>query len=338
MKVLNGPTPVGSARPIHGGGSAADGNWQLSPNELHATLLGFSFFGAGTTVIDLPEDCAVAFDLGEPGLAQQVDCEFVLPAGTYVTVMPIWSSEFDVLIDDSANGIYTDPTEPTKLTGTAPTGGAAMITVGTPGMMMGSGAFFDPPLVVEDAPLTLSILLNALQGFQINANAGTLTLGADGNGMPGFPDAVVAVGTPASVAYYVNDALGTPLSFGGSTPGLSNIISAVAVLQGGDQQPEFLSQRGGATECPAGAVFLFPGADNGYVGLDDNGVLGWAGKNMNGDYAALFRMAAVDDLAAATTLECAATSSDPMPPGDSFASGAPVITPARTFAMTLMAN
>lgn len=333
MHVLNGPTPSGSARPTHGPAHAVDGNWQISPDELRATLLELEFFGAGTVTVPVT-DCEVVFDLREPGLAQHVACGFALPAGEYVSVRPRYDGEYQVLIDDAVNGIYTDPGSTTKLSEAQPVGGAQPITVGSQEMMGTGGAFFDPPLVVNDGDEhELSLLLDALQNLQIHADGGTLTLGADGNGILGFPDTVISIGTPASVAYYVSDLLGTPTSFGGPRPELSNNLVALSVLRGADDQPEFVHTRGAmVTECPTQQQFFF--ATDGYLGLDDAGTLAWAAKSADSAFSSLWRVATTET----TQVECAATSADPAPSGGSFASGAPTFTAARTFAMTRLAD
>jgi hypothetical protein len=286
----------------------------------------------------------VTFDLTQPGLAQTLDCPFTVPAGTYTGAGPRFGETFELLISDQANGIFTDPESPTKLSATEPAGGAKALTLPNPAASLGGGGVrFPTPVTVKDGEtLTVSVLLNALQRIQVNVGGGTIQLGADGNGLPGFPDAAMAVGTPAAIAFYVNDALGTAHSYNGSTMGMNNPL-AIQVLYGNGMVPAFLNMSNG--DLPGcghiQVLFVFAGRGNGYLGLDGAGVLGWAGFSdvASTNYSAVMSMPQISTLGATTTFKCLTTTTDPAPPGDSFSSGAPVIpSPTREEVMTLVAK
>ena len=104
--------------------------------------------------------CSLSFDLAQPGLAQTLDCPFEIPAGTYTGAGPVFDATFDVVIDDTFNNIYTDPTSGTKLTTTRPTGGGQPITIPNPrgpGSQVGNQQTrFTSPLVVNAGPVSES--------------------------------------------------------------------------------------------------------------------------------------------------------------------------------------
>jgi hypothetical protein len=215
------------------------------------------------------------------------------------------------------------------------------VTVPNPRFGTHGGTAFARPLVVADGDqVTVSILIDALQSLIVDVRGSTRTFGADGNGQPGFPDVVTAVGTPAAIAYYVNADLGTAHSY---LPGPGTHPLAISVLYASPTTPAFLGiTTGSLPGCgPLQLGFLFAGKGHGYLGLDASGVLGWADFSDAAAtmYSAVMRMPQASALGATTTFACLDTTTDPMPPGDSFASGAPAIpTPTRTDAMTLVAR
>jgi hypothetical protein len=347
-KMLNGASP-GARQTFHFAAAAAsDGNWQISPTKLHAPITALEFQSMTKGPVDIPvTGCAVDFDLTQPGLAQSVACSFVLPADTYTGAGPKFDTTFDLTIDDSFNGFYTDPAAGAKITTTAPAGGGQPITLPNPRGPGGTGVQqtrFDMPLVVNDGDtVTVSMMFNALQAFQISINGGVPALGVDSSGNAGFCDTVTAVGQPAAIAFYVNPVLGTAYSYNLSQIGMQNPLS-VSVLYTNSMQPGFLGDaNGNLPGCgPFNVGFVFPGKGNGYLGLDSSGVLGWAGLATSGatsTVVAVMRMPQAATKGATTTFDCLNTTTDPMPAGDSFSSGAPVISsPTYTATMTLVAN
>jgi hypothetical protein len=324
---------------------AADGNWQISPTKIRAPLVGIVFNGPdGLQQEVMLTDCAITFDLTQPGLAQDVTCPFELPAGTYTAAGPKFAATYELLINDAVNGLYTDPTVSAKVTAAPPAGGAQFVTVPNPrgaGNLGVQSTRFSTPLVVNDGDtVSVSVMLNALQALQLSVAGGTVALGVDGNGMAGFPDAVTAVGMPARVQYYVNDALGTPYSYNGSQVGSTGPV-AISVMYAEPMKPAFLGfSNANLMNCgPIQVLFVFPGKNNGYLGEDTAGTLGWIGMNGQMGTVAVLRMKEKSNLSETTTMDCMTTTTDPMPSGDSFSSGAPTFsTPTRTDTMTLVAN
>ena len=358
VRMVNGASP--NAAPHRRGrlGPAAppaDGNWQITPNHLHAPITGIVFSPAAGSNCGPPQmipldNCALDFDIATPGLAPSMSCSFTLPACTYGSGALVYGATFDILIDDPVNGFYTDPSSAAKITTTAPAGGAQAVTLPNPRANAEAAiTLFTPPLVVAPGAdagpdagvdVTVSALFDALQFFQVNVNGGVATLGADGNGRPGFPDSVVAVGAPAAIGYYVAPSIGTPYSY---VPTSSSQLS-IGVLYSNAGQPAFLGMgiNGQLSGCgPIGPRFLFPGRGNGYLGLDSNQVLGWASFSdaQATTYSVELAMPEVSTLGQATTLKCVDITSDPMPSGDSFSLGAPMIAnPTFQTTMTLVAN
>lgn len=341
-RMLNGASPDGAqALRVGRAAAAADGNWQVSPDAVRAPLVGIRF--EGTPAVTVPvSDCVLEFDLLAPGLAESLTCPFTLPAGTYVGAGPVYGETFELRIDDDVNGMYTDPDATSMLSGTEPAGGAQLLTLPNPRAEGGvQVTLFPEPVVVEEGDeVSVSILLAALQSFQVSVTGDELALGVDGNGMPGFPDAVTSVGTPAAIAFHVNPVLATPYSYNGMVVQQDGL--AISVLYTSDMTPAFLGMSNG--DLPGcghiQALFLFPGDGNGYLGLDADDVLGWAGTNDGvSAYSTVMSMPQATAQGAMTTFKCLETTTDPAPAGGSFSSGAPDIpAPTAQETMTVVAN
>src|SRR5438046_10562521 len=78
----------------------------------------------------------------------------------------------EVLVSDATNGLYTDPSAPTKLSSTAPADGAAFVPV-TATLGTAFQQFFSTPLVVTDQPVSLSVVIDAVQTVQLTSSGGT---------------------------------------------------------------------------------------------------------------------------------------------------------------------
>jgi len=362
-RMLNGATPAatGPLAPPRSALVAAgsDGAWQVSPDKLRLTLdsLYFQSQGQGQETVQLT-GCQVTYDRSQPGLTKLADCPFSLATGTYTHVLAKFSDSYDVLINDATNGIFTDPTSPTKLSRSAPAGGAQFVTVTTTGgFPLGNGDFNPPWVATASTPdagtangLTVSVVIDALQYFQVTISGSTATIGVDGMGNVKAPDTVVAVGTPAAVNYYVASALGTALSFNLSAldapAGFQGMLT-LSVLYSSPTTPSALSMgfAGSPTGCgPFGAMFYLRG-EFGYLGLDASGTLGWAGTSATDTtsgtppFTSVMSLAQAGSLGASTVFKCLQTSVDPAPGGGSFDSGAPSISnPTFSETMQLIAK
>lgn len=346
LTVLNGASPHARDAGAPFPGSRAGANWQLSPNKIILTLNSISFLdAAGSNNTANLTNCTVTYDRTQPGLTKFADCAISIPTGTFTRATLSFASSYQILVDDSTNGIYTNPSSASKFSTTGP---GQLVTVTATGPTNG-GATFSPPLTVNsgDSP-TISVVVNGLQFFQVNVNGAAITLGADGGGSVGFPDTTLAVGTPAALAYYVKQGLGTALSYNATAMGstLGQGIYTVSVLYSGASTPYAIGVgfNGQPSGCgPFGVGFYFQGppppkGGGGYVGQDSNGVLGWAATGETGTtwstFSSVLNMAAKTTLGDTTTLNCLTTTTDPNPPGGTFSSGAPVI-PSPTLHQTM---
>jgi hypothetical protein len=312
-KVLNGATPTGAFTRNVASVVPENGQWLITPHQITMMLSQVALSGPNNEMPLMPISCAVTWDRSMPGLTQLGDCTFDVPPGTYDTIHVDFGSSMSTLIED--DGFYSTAS---GITTTAPSGGATPYTYS-----FLSGQFTEslgsPITVAPNATVDLSIVINGLQSFHATVNNGTVTTP---NVMR--PDIVVAAGTLAGIKYYVSQALGTAASYcagGCAAPPVG--ITSVSVFQPAATTVTGVSLglNGTPNNCgPIAPSFIFD--PKSYVGLDGSGVLGVA---LSGDsyssYSALIAMPQTTT----TTLYCQDTTTDPMPSGGSFASGAPAI-------------
>ncbi|MBI1908600.1 MAG: hypothetical protein HYS22_00285 [Deltaproteobacteria bacterium] len=344
---LNGATPAtGSAGALTGVtlGQAAvtpsDGNWLLSPDKMILTLTSIGLVtSSGSNSGALSNTtCTITYDRSQVGLAKLVDCPFTVDPGTYASIILYFDATYQILISDSTNGFYTTSSGIT--TGASPSGGAQNLTVTTTssGSTFGNTSYLASPLTIAKGDtVTLSIVISGLQFFRVNVSGGTVGLGSSGSSDPFRPDMTASVTAPASLGFYVAPKIGTALSYNSSTAGATGITS-VSTYFSSATTPTFLvlGLNGTPDSCsPIGVSGAINGPPNdntlgGYLGLDSNGVLGWAVPTDNKwtTYAAEFSMPQLTVLNQTTQLKCKKISTDPAPSGNTFASGAPNITSA----------
>ena len=113
----------------------SDGPWKLTPSRMTVSITGVGFLPEGSdpnsatgSVVDV-SGCTATYDQSQPSLISLSNCPIQFPAGTYSAVTIAYSTTYQVLINDSAASIYSDPTQPSGLNTTAPTGGAQFISV-----------------------------------------------------------------------------------------------------------------------------------------------------------------------------------------------------------------
>lgn len=265
-----------------------------------------------------------------------MECPFTVAPGTYTSIFLGFDATYQVLIDDSINGFYTTSSGIT--TGEAPAAGAEYLSVtsASSGDTFGNTSYLASPLTVaEGDTVTVSIVVSGLQFFRVSVSGGAVSLGGDTNSDPFRPDMTASVTAPASLGFYVAPEIGTALSYNSSTSGASEIRS-VSTYYSSATTPTFLvlGLDGTPSTCsPIGVSGAINGPPNGntlggYLGLDSEGVLGWALPTDDtwATYATEFNMAQLTTLGETTELNCEEISSDPAPSGNTFASGAPTIT------------
>ena len=348
--VQGATTPRATVTRTRPGAGLTSGTWYVSPDQVRIRLTRINFAGAtpqDSTGADLV-DCTVTYDRAAATLAPLLDCPFSIAPGTYTSMNLFVDPTADVLIADGTHGLYTDPAAPTLLSSTAPTDGAAFVSV-TATLGTSFQQFFSTPLVVTDQPVSLSIVVDAVQTIQLTTTGGAAP--AFGTYFPAyvFPS-VGGVGAPQ---YYTSS--GTADTYDDATV-LANIIR-VYYEPGGAPMYSLFQQRGmSLMGCADGAFGIGAyAADNrstmantdgsrpgGWLGLDATNTMCWvyAGDAAFTTYANYLTMTKVDSVGATATLSCAETTA-PTPPasGATYAGGCPSSpSPLVTVPLTLVAD
>ena len=350
--ILHGPTPSSPAPGLtpFTASVPADGHWALSPDQGHVTLVNLAFQSADGSVqsADLTS-CVASYVRDSPSLAQLLDCPFQVPSGTYIGLGVGMLTTFEVQIDDSLNGFYTDPASPAGLVTSPPAGtpGFASFTVPGPGgtgTVLSAQTFFTTPVVVDaGAAVTVDIVEDMIHTVFANVSSG----------VPSFD-----ISLPLPAVQLVPSLAGA-----GKVEFYSPTGTALDTLMPGPTDDESGSVRV-FYASPGEASYVFspvPGPSQawnvspatspvntangfragGYLGLDSGGTLCWAlpSDYTYATYVELCEMPVVATVGQTTTLSCQHMTSVPAPvSGDTYASGCPTITPDEQRTLTLVAN
>src|SRR2546425_4599871 len=188
-RILHGPSQVVAAATAAGALSPsalpADGHWALSPEQSRVTLTSLAFQGSDGNVAtaDLT-GCVPTYVRDSAALSPILDCPFDVPPGTYVGVGVGVLTTFEVLLDDAANGFFTDPGSPTGLSASAPAGGAQFASFVVPGPggqgdVLTAQTFFTSPLVVAaGGSVTLDIVEDMIHTVFANVTGGVASFDA----------------------------------------------------------------------------------------------------------------------------------------------------------------
>jgi hypothetical protein len=356
-RIVRGPTVTGPgstasaaaiAHSAHGAAALVNGIWGISPNEAQATIVSLSFTTSGGSVNQATlTACAPTYVRGGQSLSQILECPFTIPSGTYVGLDVGIKNEFQLLVDDSVNGIYTDPSSPSGLSTTAPAGGAKLVPVTVPtdqsDNIIRSTTIFTEPLRIDSAsPPSITIVADMIHTIAINVGGGILAFVI----VPNNP-VVEMVGSATGVGkveYY--NTYGTALNV--HMPNVTGIDSRhVRVFYASAGQPTFVNT---PVDGPGAAYNASPTANpnspggwtpGGYLGLDGTGVLCWAlpKDQAYAQYAYLMRMPVPANVGGTTTLSIQATSSVPAPvSGTTYSSGCPTVTATNQWNLTLVAR
>ena len=314
-KVLNGPTPAGAFTRHVSSVAPENGQWLLTPHQITMTLAMISLQGPTDNMPLTPVSCPVTWDRTMPGLTQLGDCTFDVPPGTYDRLNVDFSTSITTLIED--DGFYSTAT---GVQTTAPSGGAVPYawTIGT-----GFNNLVEPLgtslTVAPNDTVDLSIVIQGLQSFRADVNNGAVTPN------PMRPDLVASAGTLAGIKYYINQAVGTAASYcaGGCAVPPPQGITSVSVYYPSATTVTMVGLGLNGTPNNCGPIMpSFIADPKSYVGLDSTGTLGVAlSGNGYSSYSALVAMPQTTT----TQLYCQDSTTDPMPSGGSFASGAPAI-------------
>ena len=349
LVAFNGATSTVAAAPVAASpgifptpesAPAIDGKWVVTPNQVKVTFTAITLDGPSGGETVTVDNCEVTFDFATASLSQLLTCLIEVPAGTYTRIGYIAEETTQVLIDDDINGLYTDPASATLLSTTEPAGGAQFVPLTSSLGTLGGSFFLASSVeITEGANIDINIIGDLTHAVFVEVNGGTAT----------FDVGIWAV-QQASIHVFVslND-LGKINYYSASATGLTYRKEAIfpidessvdiRIYYVADNQPTFLfleSGNVGSESCGGGSVPSQASAADastspedtsgsragGYLGLDSNGVLGWARpQTLAWDvYVAIFAMDQAQSLGNTSTMECQDTSTDPAPAGGSFSS------------------
>ena len=362
-RILHGPSTVmHSSRRIGPQPQlAADGHWALSPDQTKATVVNLTFQGeqAGTVQQVNLANCTPTYVRDQPSLTSVLDCPFEIPAGTYVAMGIGVSTTFQVLIADAANGFFTDPTATTKLSSTAPSGGAQFVSITFPGPggtgnVLTQQTYFTHPIALtptgsvggDDGGVTVGVSVDIVEDMvhTVFANVSSGVASFDLS-LPFPPVQLMAsIEGAGRVAFYSQTGTAGDVIMPGPTDDES---TSVRLFYDGTGAASYLwhptigpSQAWNANPAssPGGGGMFRAG---GYLGVDGTGTVCWAVPRdyTYATYQELCEMQTVTAIGASTSLRCQTMSSVPLPTsGDTYASGCPAITPTSTTTLTLVAQ
>jgi len=350
--ILHGPAPSSPAPAVtpFTASIPGDGHWALSPDQGRVTLVNLAFQAADGNVqsVDLT-DCVATYVRDTPALAQLLDCPFQVPAGTYVGLGVGVLTTFEVQIDDTLNGFYSDPASPNGLTTSPPAGtpGFASFVVPGPGgtgTVLTAQTFFTAPVVVDaGADVTVDIVEDMIHTVFANV----------ASGVPSFDTSlplpavqlVPSVAGAGKVEFYSPTGTALDALMPGPTDDESGSVRVFYASPG--EASYVFSPVPGPSQAwnvsPATSP-VNPGNSfraGGYLGLDPGGILCWAlpSDYTYASYTELCEMQVMTTVGQTTTLSCQHMTTVPAPvSGDTYASGCPAITPDEQRTLTLVAN
>jgi len=360
-RILHGPSTVmHSAQRIPPHPQATDGHWALSPDQTKVDVVSLTFQGdqAGVVQQVTLTNCSPTYVRDQAALTQVLDCPFQIPAGTYVGMGIGVSTTFQVLVSDAANGFFSDPNATTKLSSTAPTGGAQFVSVTVPGpggsgTVLSQQTYFTHPIAVtatgsiggDDGGTTPGITVDIVEDMVhtvfANVSGGVASFDTS---LPFPPVQMMAsIEGAGRVAFYSESATAGSAIMGGPTDDES---SSVRVFYDGTGAASYLfhptvgpSQAWNADPATSPQSGMFRAG--GYLGVDASGTLCWA-IPVDGSYAqykAVCEMQVVSTTGGTTTLKCQNLTQAPHPTsGTTYASGCPTITPDSQTTLTLVAQ
>lgn len=351
-RILHGPSVLGSGATTAPSPLAvpADGHWALSPDQSRVTLTSLAFQGSDGNVAtaDLT-NCVPTYTRDSAALSPILDCPFDVPPGSYVGVGVGVLTTFDVSLNDTINGFFSDPGSATGLAASAPAGGPqfASFTVPGPGgqgTVLTAQTFFTSPLVVQPGGrVTLDIIEDMIHTVFANVTGGVASFDTS------LPLPAVQLVPSVSGAGRVEFYSPTGTALDAIMPGPTDDESgSVRVFYASPPEPSYLFS---PVPGPSQAWNVSPATSpvnpangfraGGYLGLDANGVLCWAlpADYTYARYSEVCEMSVVATVGATTTLRCQHLTSAPAPAaGDTYASGCPTITPDVQRTLTLVAR
>jgi hypothetical protein len=359
---IMGPStaPPGSALSSDVGVAAApltEGSfWKLSPDKAKVTVTGIDFTvdGIGTNM-DL-SGCSGLYDRSKSSGAQLFQCPVQIPIGKITALTVRYSASIDVLINDTTNGIYTDPSKPNGFATTPPSGGAQFATLTLPNTGNANQNEY-PVQIFLTTPITVAagstpnlyIVVDMVHSFWAKVTNGALAITKDAGIFP--PVQVYAsFSRSARSEFYTTVNTAENVSMGTSTSETYVRINYLSANEAGHVWTGYVPN------CMFGnfpseawniSPAVAPDGGNGmkaggYFGLDASNNLAWAlpvDFTWTG-YRALFVMQRAAVAGSSVNLACKFQSTVPAPAdGNTYASGAPSISnPTTNVSLKLVAN
>ncbi|HEY2745815.1 MAG TPA: hypothetical protein VGL86_14365 [Polyangia bacterium] len=363
-RILHGPSTVMHARPFRGAGAPqpriTDGHWALSPDQTKVTVVSLSFAGDQAGVVQQVNltNCTPTYMRDQPALSTVLDCPFQIAAGTYVSMGIGISTTFEVLISDATNGFYTDPNAATKLSSTAPAGGAQFVSVTVPGpggsgTVLSQQTYFTHPIAVtasgsvgdDDGGTTPGINVDIVEDMvhTVFANVSSGVASFDLS-LPFPPVQLMAsIEGAGRVAFYSETGTAGAALMPGPTDDESTSVRLF--YDGTGAASSLWHPTVGPSSAwnanPANSPLSGTSRAGGYLGIDASGTLCWAIPQDYSyqTYVGICEMKVASSIGATTSLQCQTTSTVPPPTsGDTYASGCPTITATTTTTLTLVAQ
>ncbi len=330
--------------------------WKLSPDKAKVTFTGIDFTvdGIGTTG-DL-SGCTGLYDRTRSSGAQLFQCPIQVPIGKITALTVRYSASIDVLINDTNNGIYTDPSKPTGFATTPPTGGPQFATLTLPNPGNGNPneypvqIFLTTPITVDaNSTPNLYIVVDMVHSFWAKVTNGALAITSQAGIFP--PAQVYAsFSRSARSEFYTTANTAENVSMGNSTSETYVRLNYLSATEAGHVWTGYVQ------DCmfgnfPSEAWNISPAVApdggggmkaGGYLGLDASNKLAWAlpvDFTWTG-YRALFVMPRAATAGSSVNLGCKFQSTVPAPTdGNTYASGAPSISnPTTNVSLKLVAN
>lgn len=319
--------------------SLVDGQWFFSPDQAVVRFQSLTLSnGTDLTTADLGSACAVTFNRAQGSGSTALDCPILINNGTYSKMTICFSATVDLLIDDPAVGLFTDPASATMLSTTAPVGGAALVPYVVPGSDPCFQIALPQPVVVTDSSADISIIgdMNKTGLLQVTG------------GVPSFstasfrPVAIAAVPGSSGFAEFYDDAAVFqpnvhPVAAGSggnflhvfyqspTAPVVASVNGLCPFTNRPDSAYAYGRQAAAALDFSSGA----------YLGLDAAAKLAWAIPS-DDTWASVqtYVMDRVATLGSSSTLVCSDGTEIVPSSGDTYASGAPTL-PSTTQTTTL---
>jgi hypothetical protein len=325
---------------------AADGDWIISPNKVRTRITHLNFYtGTDNKGVQL-SNCTVETDRSTASKSLILDCPFEVGPGTYLGMGVQLDPTFEILIDDAANGIFTDPASPSKLSGTAPAGGADFVSVTATGGYTLHAPLATPFVVEEGKDFSINLVVDVVHSTQVVVAGGAPAFNTANQWVP-----INVYPTPNEPGRaLVFNAFGTAENFNRGDPPWGPFFR-VYFSQG---QPTYLMLDGGGCSKGAGPAFAADpaqsvfgpgpngtGKTGGYLGKDPDGNICWmfATDNEYTTYDSYFWMPDVATVGGTAALSCEITSTaTPPTSGTTYASGCPSTAPSNLQTVTLVAD